>query len=77
MVMGYSLVVGGFFSPPMGIVSNSVIVVFGILIAMAGLCVGIDLKDIIHEFRLLYSGVPPKEEEEKNGNDNQETESNH
>lgn len=51
LVMGFSLMVGGFFSPPLGDISNSVIVTSGILLCLGAMCVGIDLKGIIHELR--------------------------
>ena len=63
LVMGFALIVGGFFSPPLGIIHNSVIVVAGILFALGAMCVGVDLKGIIHELRQLQSGVSPKEVE--------------
>jgi len=59
--MGFSLIVGGFFSPPLGVIDNSVIVVAGILFALGAMCVGVDLKGIIQELRQLQSGVQPKE----------------
>lgn len=68
LVMGFLLVVGGFFSPPLGVIHNSVIVVFGIFLSLGGLCVGVDLKGIIHEVRALRMGVALKDEEE-HGND--------
>lgn len=71
LVMGFSLVVGGFFSPPLGIIDNSVIVAFGILLSLGALCVGVDLKGIIHELRAFKDGIPlPKEEtqEKEDGN---------
>lgn len=69
LVMGFLLVVGGFFSPPLGVIHNSVIVVFGIFLSLGGLCVGVDLKGIIYELRAFRSGLPPqKEKEENNGN---------
>jgi len=66
LVMGFALVVGGFFSPPLGVIHNSVIVVFGIFLSLGGLCVGVDLKGIIHELRLLKTDAPI--EEKKDGN---------
>ena len=64
LVMGFILVVGGFFSPPLGIIDNSVIVAFGILLSLGALCVGVDLKGIIHELRQFQSGIAPKEVED-------------
>lgn len=70
LVMGFALVVGGFFSPPLGVIHNSVIVVFGIFLSLGGLCVGVDLKGIIHEVRAFRLGITPKEEgEQEHGND--------
>lgn len=71
LVMGFALVCGGFFSPPLGIIDNSVIVAFGILLSLGALCVGVDLKGIIHELRMFKNDVvneaSPKDKE--NGND--------
>ena len=53
LFMGYGLLVGGFFSPPLGEIPNSVIISAGILLCMGALCVGVDLRGIIHELRLL------------------------
>lgn len=69
LFMGFSLVVGGFFSPPLGAIHNSVIVAFGILLSCGALCVGVDLKGVIHELRQLQSGVEPKKEEKNDGKD--------
>lgn len=68
LFMGFSLVCGGFFSPPLGVIDNSVIVAFGILLSLGALCVGVDLKGIIHEMRAFRSGIAPKEGEKDNGN---------
>lgn len=63
--MGFSLMIGGFFSPPLGVIHNSVIVASGILLALGAMCVGVDLKGIIHELRAFKEGTPVKEEESK------------
>jgi hypothetical protein len=63
LIMGFSLTVGGFFSPPLGVIDNSVIVTAGILLSLGALCVGVDLKGIIHELRFLQNGTVPKEVE--------------
>lgn len=65
LFMGFSLVVGGFFSPPLGVIHNSVIVVFGIFLSLGGLCVGVDLKGIIYELRAFRSGIAPQKEKEE------------
>lgn len=53
LFMGYGLMVGGFFSPPLGEIPNSVIISAGILLCLGAMCVGVDLRGIIHELRLL------------------------
>jgi len=53
LLMGFSLMVGGFFSPPLGEINNSIIVASGILLCLGAMCVGIDLKGIIHELRMF------------------------
>lgn len=58
LVMGYMLMVGGFFSPPLGEIGNSIIVASGILLCLGALCVGVDLKGIIHELRMFSNQKP-------------------
>lgn len=57
LVMGYALMVGGFFSPPLGEIGNSIIVASGILLCLGAMCVGVDLKGIIHELRMFKNEV--------------------
>lgn len=66
LFMGFSLVCGGFFSPPLGVIDNSVIVAFGILLSLGALCVGVDLKGIIHELRQLRYGGGEQQKEVQN-----------
>ena len=65
LVMGFSLIIGGFFSPPLGVIHNSVIVVAGILFSLGAMCVGVDLKGIIRELRQLQSGAQQKEDKDE------------
>lgn len=53
LVLGYSLMMIGIWLPPVGVISNSVIMASGILLCIGALSIGIDLKGIIHEFRLM------------------------
>lgn len=63
LLMGYALMVGGFFSPPPGEIGNSIIVASGILLCLGAMCVGIDLKGIIHELRMFNNNTQPTDEE--------------
>lgn len=53
LVLGYSLMMIGIWIPPVGIISNSVIIASGILLCIGALSIGIDLKGIIHEIRVM------------------------
>ena len=53
LILGFVLMMCGFFAPPMGEIHNSVLVGSGILLSIGGLAVGIDIEGIIHELRLL------------------------
>lgn len=57
LLMGYALMVGGFFSPPLGDIPDSVIISAGILLCLGAMCVGVDLKGIIHELRMFKNEV--------------------
>ena len=61
LILGYSLLMIGIWTPPVGVIANSVIVASGILLCVGALAVGIDIKGVIHELRLL------KEERAKDG----------
>lgn len=53
LILGYSLLMIGIWLPPVGIISNSVIVASGIVLCIGALSIGIDVKGIIHEIRLM------------------------
>lgn len=53
LLIGSALMFFGFYVPPLGVISNSVIVAAGMLLCIGALAVGIDLKGCIHELRLL------------------------
>ncbi len=53
LVLGFALMVMGFFAPPIGTISNSVLVGSGMLLSIGALAIGIDIKGCIHELRLL------------------------
>jgi hypothetical protein len=57
LILGFTLMLCGFFAPPMGEIHNSVLVGAGMLLCIGALAVGIDLVGCIRELRLLKTGV--------------------
>ena len=53
LILGYSLMMIGIWLPPVGVISNSVIVAAGIVLCIGALSIGIDIKGIIREIRLM------------------------
>lgn len=53
LILGFSLMVMGFLAPPMGTISNGVLVGAGMMLILGGLSVGLDIKGIIYELRKL------------------------
>lgn len=53
LLLGYVLLILGFFTNPPGIISSSVLIASGLLFSIGAMGLGIDIKGIIHEFRLL------------------------
>lgn len=53
LILGFSLMVMGFLAPPMGTISNGVLVGAGMMLILGGLSVGLDVKGIIYELRKL------------------------
>lgn len=53
LVLGFTIVILGFYAPPIGIIDNSVIITFGMMLMVGALAVGIDVRGIIKEIRLL------------------------
>lgn len=57
IIIGAILMFAGFFCPPMGHISNSVLTGSGMFLLLGGLAVGMDLKGVIHEIRGLRHDV--------------------
>lgn len=53
IILGFIFVMCGFFAPPIGEVSNNVLVGAGMFLCVGSLAVGIDIKGCIRELRLL------------------------
>lgn len=53
LLLGFILMMCGFFAPPSGEIHNSVLVGSGLLLSIGALAVGIDIEGIIRELRLL------------------------
>ena len=70
--MSFSLLVMGFWVYPPGSITSSVLVAAGLLFSLGGLSVGIDLKEISRELRLLKrdveEGTKPTENTENTEN---------
>lgn len=56
MICGVGLLVMGAIMPPLGVISNSILFAGGMILCIAAGCIGIDLTEIIHQFRLLKDG---------------------
>lgn len=55
--MSFSLLVMGFWVYPPGTITSSVLVAAGLLMSLGGLSVGLDLKELIREIRLLRRDI--------------------
>lgn len=53
LVFGFVLLVMGYLAPPLGAISNGVLVGAGMMLILGGLSVGLDIKGIIYELRKL------------------------
>lgn len=51
--LGFILMIIGCFCPPLGMISNSVLIGAGMLLTISAGCIGIDLAEIVHQIRLL------------------------
>lgn len=51
--LGFILMVIGCFCPPLGIISNSILLGSGMLLTISAGCIGVDLAEVIHQVRLL------------------------
>lgn len=56
MICAMGLFVMGALLPPLGIIHNSVIMAGGMICAIAGGCIGIDITELVHQFRLMKAG---------------------
>lgn len=56
MICAMGLFVMGALLPPLGIIHNSVLMAGGMICAIAGGCIGIDLTELVHQFRLMKDG---------------------
>jgi len=55
--LGYILLLLGCLLPPLGVISNSVLVGAGMLICLAGLILGLDIPALLREIRLLKQDI--------------------
>lgn len=53
LLLGFILMVIGCFCPPLGVISNSILIGSGMLLTISAGCIGIDLAEIFHQIRLL------------------------
>ena len=53
LMLGFSMLMTGCILPPIGDINNSVLMAGGMLLTITAGCIGVDLKEIIREFRLL------------------------
>lgn len=65
LLLGYVLLILGFFTNPPGIISSSVLIASGLLFSIGAMGLGIDIKGIIHEYRLLKENILNNVFEEK------------
>ena len=72
MILGYSLMMIGIWLPPVGIIANSVIIAAGIILCIGALSIGLDIKGIIHEVRLMREDDKKWIDDEKELEDDRE-----
>lgn len=53
LILGFSMLMTGCILPPIGNISNSVLMAGGMMLTITAGCIGIDLGEIIREFRIL------------------------
>lgn len=56
LILGFAMLMTGCLLPPIGNISNSVLMAGGMMLTITAGCIGIDLAEIIREFRLLKEG---------------------
>lgn len=73
LILGFSMLMAGCILPPIGNISNSVLMAGGMLLTITAGCIGIDLGEIIREFRLLkekgVDNIDLDKKEKQNSND--------
>lgn len=65
VALGYILMVKGFDAPPEGVIERSILISAGILYCLGGLSVGLDLKGVIEELRLLIIELKKTKKQKK------------
>lgn len=73
LILGFSMLMTGCILPPIGNISNSVLMAGGMMLTITAGCIGIDLGEIIREFRLLkekgVDNINLNKKEKQNQND--------
>lgn len=64
LVMAYTLMMISLFLPPVNIITTSVLYASVIILSVGGLAVGIDLKGIIKEIRLMKNNDTTTDDED-------------
>ena len=65
--LGFILMIIGCFCPPLGVISNSVLIGAGMFLTISAGCIGVDLAEVIHQVRLLrFETKNNKLEEDEN-----------
>ena len=75
LILGFSMLMTGCILPPIGNISNSVLMAGGMMLTITAGCIGIDLGEIIREFRLLkekgVNNIDLDKKEKQNQNDSE------
>ena len=75
LILGFSMLMTGCILPPIGNISNSVLMAGGMMLTITAGCIGIDLGEIIREFRLLkekgVNNIDLDKKEKQNSNDSE------
>ena len=65
LALGFGMFLLGVFIPPIGYISNSVLMAGGMLLTIAAGLIGVDITKILKELRLLRDGIHLTNEERK------------
>ena len=75
LILGFSMLMTGCILPPIGVINNSVLMAGGMMLTITAGCIGIDLGEIIREFRLLkekgVNNIDLDKKEKQNQNDSE------